>query len=42
MGLPPFSRGLPPPKIAKDAAKASQRIKEEDFQLIVPQTLSQL
>ncbi len=42
MVVSPFLRALPPPKIAKDAAKASQRIKEEDFQPIVPQTLSQL
>jgi transposase len=42
MVLLPFPRVLPPPKIAKDAAKASQRIHQENFQPIVPQTLSQL
>lgn len=42
MVSPPFPRGLPPPKLAKDAAKASQRIKEEHFQPIEPQTLTQL
>lgn len=42
MVLPPFSRLLPPPKIAKDAAKASQRIHQEFFQPITGQTLTQL
>jgi hypothetical protein len=42
MVLPPFPLSLPPPKIAKDAAKASKRIDQEHFQPIVPQTLTQL
>jgi transposase len=42
MVLPPFPLALPPPKIAKDAAKASKRIHQELFQPIVPQTLTQL
>lgn len=42
MILPRFARALPPPKIAKDAAKASKRIAQEHFQPIVPQTLTQL
>lgn len=42
MVLPPFPLSLPPPKIAKDAAKASKRIDQELFQPIVPQTLTQL
>ena len=42
MILAPLPRALPPPKIAKDAAKASQRIKEEQFQPIEPQTLTEL
>jgi transposase len=42
MVLPPTPRVLPPPKIAKDAAKASRRIHQENFQPIVPQTLTQL
>jgi transposase len=42
MVLPPVPLSLPPPKIAKDAAKASKRIHQENFQPIVPQTLTQL
>ena len=42
MVLPPFQFLLPPPKIAKDAAKASKRIDQKLFQPIVPQTLTQL
>jgi len=42
MVLPPFPLSLPPPKTAKDAARASKRIDQELFQPIVPQTLSQL
>jgi transposase len=42
MVLPPFPRALPPPKIAKDAARASKRIAQELFQPIMPQTLTQL
>lgn len=42
MVLPPFPRALPPPKIAKDAAKASRRIHQENFQPIDPQPLTQL
>lgn len=42
MVIAPFPRRLPPPKIAKDAAQASKRIHQENFQPIVPQTLSRL
>ena len=42
MVLPPFPLSLPPPKIAKDAAKASKRIAPELFQPIVPHTLTHL
>jgi transposase len=42
MGFPPLLRALPRPKIAKDAAKASGRIHQENFQPIEPKTLSQL
>jgi len=42
MVLPPFPGRLPPPKIAKDAAKASGRIHQENFQPIEPQTLTEL
>jgi transposase len=42
MVIPPLRRRLPPPKIAKDAAKASKRIHQESFQPIDPQTLTEL
>lgn len=42
MVLPPLQAQLPPPEIAKDAAKASERIHPEHFQPVTKQTLSQL
>lgn len=42
MVLPPLRLLLPPPKLAKDAAKASHRIHQDFFQPITRQTLSQL
>ena len=42
MVLPPYPLALPPPKIAKDAAKAIKRIDQKLFQPIIPQTVSQL
>jgi transposase len=42
MVLPPLPLRLPPPKLAKDAAKASQRIHPDFFQPITRQTLTQL
>lgn len=42
MVLPSFPLPLPPPKIAKDAAKAITRIHLDFFQPITPQTLTQL
>ncbi len=42
MVLPPYRLQLSPPKIAKDAAKASQRIHQDFFQPITRQTLTQL
>ena len=42
MVIPPYPRLLPSPKIGKDAAKANKRIGQEQFQPIVPQTLTQL
>ena len=42
MVIRPVPLSLPEPKIAKDAAQASKRIHQEQFQPIVPQTLTQL
>ena len=42
MVKPPFPRRLPPPKIAKDAAKASKRIHQSSFEPIEPETLTRL
>lgn len=42
MVKPLYQRVLAPPKIAKDAAKASKRIAEEQFEPITAETMTQL
>jgi transposase len=42
MVLPPYPRALPAPKIGRDAAKASKRLEQTQFEPIVPETLTRL